>query len=107
MERFSYYTANKLREIFSEHCNLTVEQYAALTERLEELVDMYQENRPEKEMEKFADNLGVIFDFMLDTKELTLKEHMDLHEMLNEMAEQAGKIRAELVRKAMAEGTVL
>ena len=107
MERFGYYTANKLREIFSEHCNLTLEQYAALTERLEELVDLYQETRTEEETEKFADNLGVIFDFMLDAKELTLKEHMDLHEMLNEMAELAGKIRAEIIRKAVTEGTIL
>ena len=107
MARFYYYTANRLREIFSEHCNLTVEQYAALTERLEELVDMYQENRPEEETEKQADDLRVIFDFMLDAKELTLKEHMELHEMLEEMAEQAEKIRAEEVRKILTEGTVL
>ena len=107
MERFSYYTANKLREIFSEHCNLTLEQYAALTERLEELVDMYQENRPEEETEKQADDLRVIFDFMLDAKELTLKEHMELHEMLEEMAEQAEKIRTKIIREVIKEGTVL
>ena len=107
MARFYYYTANRLREIFTGHCNLTVEQYAALTERLEELVDMYQENRPEEETEKLADNLGVVFDFMLDAKELTLKEHMELHEMLEEMAEQAEKIRAEIIREVIKEGTVL
>ena len=107
MARFYYYTANRLREIFTGHCNLTVEQYAALAERLEELVDMYQENRPEEETEKQADDLRVIFDFMLDAKELTLKEHLDLHQMLDEMAEQAGKIRAEIVRKTLTEGTVL
>ena len=107
MARFYYYTANRLREIFTGHCNLTVEQYAALTERLEELVDMYQENRPEEETKKMVHNLQVVFEFMLDAKELTQKEYIELHEMLEEMAEQAEKIRAEIIRKTLTEGTVL
>ena len=107
MARFSYYTANKLREIFQDHCNLTVEQYAVISDRLEELVGFYQDERPEEETEKKEDELIVIFSFLTDSKELTREEFIDLLTMLEEMKEQAKRIRADLIRKAIKEGTVL
>ena len=107
MARFSYYTANKLREIFKDHCNLTVEQYAVISDRLEELVGFYQDERPEEETEKKEDELLVIFCFLTDSKELTREEFIDLLTMLEEMKEQAKRIRTELIRKAITEGTVL
>ena len=107
MARFSYYTANKLREIFQDHCNLTVEQYAVISDRLEELVGFYQDERPEEETEKMEDEMRVIFCFLTDSKELTRKEFMDLIEMLEEMKDQAKRIRADMIRKTITEGTVL
>ena len=107
MARFSYYTANKLREIFQDHCNLTVEQYAVISDRLEELVGFYQDERPEEETEKMEDELRVIFCFLTDTKGLERREFLELIAMLEEMKKLAKQIREELIRKTITEGTVL
>lgn len=107
MAAFYYDTCTKLREIFSEHCNLSMEQYEEISGQLIDLVADYQENEPEAEIEKREDRLKVIYDFLFNTKELTLKEHLDLYSMLDEMHEQAERKRAEEVRKAVTEGMVL
>ena len=78
MEKFYYPTAGKLREIFAEHCNLSMEQYEEISEQLIDLVADYQENKPEAEIEKRENVLKTIFDFLFNTKELTLKEYLDL-----------------------------
>ena len=107
MAAFYYDTCTKLREIFSEHCNLNMEQYEEISGQLIDLVADYQENEPEAEIEKRENVLKTIFDFLFNTKELTLKEHLDLNSMLDEMHEQAERQRAEIVRKSVTEGTVL
>ena len=107
MAAFYYDTCTKLREIFSEHCNLSMEQYEEISGQLIDLVADYQENEPDAEIEKRENVLKTIFDFLFNTKELTLKEHLDLNNMLDEMHEQAERQRAEIVRKAVTEGTVL
>lgn len=107
MEKFYYPTAGKLREIFAEHCNLSMEQYETISGYLIDLVADYQENEPDEEIEKRENKLHAIFDFLLETKELTLKEHGDLHLLLVDINEQAERMRAEIIRKAVTEGTVL
>ena len=107
MAGFYYDTSAKLREIFSEHCNMSLEQYEVISGQLIDLVADYQENEPAEEIEKREDKLRVIFDFLYETKELTLKEHAELFGMLDEMNEQAERQRAEVIRKAVTEGTVL
>ena len=95
----AYYmdTSKKLREIFAEHCNLNAEQYEEISGRLIYLVadiQMLEEKSEDvtlAEAEIEANELGVIFEFLLNTKELTLKEYNDLCNMASELAEAAGK----------------
>lgn len=90
-------TTGKLREIFAEHCNLSGEQYEEISGRLIYLVadiQMLEEKRELvtlAEAEKEAEELGVIFEFLLNTKGLTLKEYNDLCNMVGEMADAARK----------------
>lgn len=90
-------TTGKLREIFAEHCNLSGEQYEEINGRLIDLVSDIQmlEEKSEEltlaDVEKAAEDLGVIFEFLLNTKELTLKEYNDLCNLVGELAEAAQK----------------
>lgn len=95
----AYYmdTTGKLREIFAEHCNLSGEQYEEINGRLIYLVadiQMLEEKSEEVKLAdaaKEADELCVIFEFLLNTKELTLKEYNDLCNLAGELAEAAQK----------------
>lgn len=95
----AYYmdTTRKLLEIFAEHCNLSSEQYVEISVRLTDLVSDIQmlEEKSEEltlaDVEKAAEDLGVIFEFLLNTKELTLKEYNDLCNLAGELAEAAQK----------------
>ena len=95
----AYYmdTTGKLREIFAEHCNLSGEQYEEISGRLIYLVadiQMLEEKNEEMTLadaEKEADELGVIFEFLLNTKELTLEEYNALCNMGGELADAAQK----------------
>jgi len=99
----AYYmdTTGKLREIFAEHCNLSGEQFEEISGRLIDLVSDIQmlEEKSEEltlaDAEKAAEDLGVIFEFLLNTKELTLKEYNDLCNLAGELAEAAQKAAAE------------
>ena len=90
-------TCGKLREIFAEHCNLSGEQYEEIDGRLIDLVSDIQmlEEKSEEltlaDAEKAAEDLGVIFEFLLNTKELTLEEYNALCNMVGELAEAAQK----------------
>ena len=94
-------TCGKMREIFAEHCNLSGEQFEEISGRLIYLVadiQMLEEKNEEvtlADAEREADDLGVIFEFLLNTKELTLKEYNDLCNMVGELAEAAQKAVAE------------
>lgn len=98
----AYYmdTTGKLREIFAEHCNLSGEQYEEINGRLIDLVSDIQmlEEKSEEltlaDAEKAAEDLGVIFEFLLNTKELTLEEYNDLCNMAGELADAARKAAA-------------
>ena len=95
----AYYmdTTGKLREIFAEHCNLSGEQYEEISGRLIDLVgdiQMLEEKSDEltlADAEKAAEELGVIFEFLLNTKELALEEYNNLCNMVGELADAARK----------------
>lgn len=95
----AYYmdTTGKLREIFAEHCNLSCEQFEEISGRLIYLVadiQMLEEKSEEltlADAEKAAEDLGVIFEFLLNTKELTMEEYNALCNMTGELADAAQK----------------
>ncbi len=101
---FHYDTDGKLREIFQEGCNLSVEQYEVIWDRFKNLVRDIQDVEPQEEIEKRMDHMRVVFDFLMDTKEITLKQNCDLHEMLEDVWNKAVQTKAELMAR---EGTVL
>ena len=93
----TYYvdTCGQLRDIFTEHCNLSMEQYEEIRGRLIDLVSEIQEFDGEgtyAEAEGKANELGVIFEFLMNTKEITLKEYNDLCNMVGKIAEDARSI---------------
>ena len=93
----NYYidTCGKLRDIFTAHCNLSMEQYEEISGRLIDLVAEIQEFDGEgtyPEAERKANELGVIFEFLLNTKEITLQEYNDLCNMVGEIADAAEKL---------------
>ena len=88
-------TCKQLREIFSEHCNLSMEQYEEISGRLIDLVAEIQEFDGEgtpADAEQKANELGVIFEFLLNTKEVTQKEYNDLCNMVGKIADDAQMI---------------
>ena len=109
----NYYvdTCKELREIFMEHCNLSMEQYEEISGRLMDLVTEIQETDEDgcgtfAEAYQKAEELGVIFEFLLNTKEVTLAEYNDMYNLVNRirddawMLENMGMIfRPEPVRK--------
>ena len=92
----NYYvdTCGKLRDIFTEHCNLNMEQYEEISGRLIDLLAEIQEIDEEgcgsfAEVERKAGELNVIFEFLLNTKEITLKEYNDMCNLVNSMENDA------------------
>lgn len=95
---YYYDTNEKMREIFTKHCNLSMEQYEEISGRLIDLVAEIQEFDGEgsyPEAERKANELGVIFDFLLNTKEVTLQEYNDLCNMVGEIANEAEKLHSD------------
>lgn len=90
-------TWEKLREIFAEHCNLSGEQYWEINRRMINLlndIQMLEEKSEEltlADAETEAEELGVIFEFLLNTRELTLEEYSALCNMTVELADAARK----------------
>lgn len=88
MKNFYYNTNTKLRGIFSDHCNLNMEQYEVIGGEFLYLEADIQEEEASAEILKRAEKMKIIFDFLYETKELTLKEHADLNEMVSDMLEK-------------------
>ena len=90
-------TCGKMRDIFSEHCNMSLEQYEEISRRLIDLVcsiQMLEEKHEDvtlQSTQEEADELGVIFDFLYNTKELTIGEYNMMCNLVSEMAEEARK----------------
>ena len=92
MKNYYVDTCGKLRRIFTEHCNLSAEQYEEISGRLIDLVSEIQESDDDgcgslPEAERKAEELGVIFDFLLNTQEVTLAEYNDLCNLVNAIAD--------------------
>ena len=88
-------TCGKLRKIFAEHCNLSLEQYEEIRGRLIDLVAEIQEFDGEgtyQEAVRKANELEVIFEFLLNTKEVTLEEYDELHNLIGKIANDAVKL---------------
>ena len=80
----------KLVEIFQDHCNLSCEEFEELRSRLDNLMFMIQDDEKE-EAKKEAEALIVIVDWLYNVKELTLKEHYELGELIEDMNEESQK----------------
>lgn len=91
MKNFYYNITAKLRGIFQDHCNLNVEQYEVISSEFFYLEADIQEEEASAEILKRAEKMEIIFDFLYETKELTLKEHADLESMISDMLEK-GKV---------------
>lgn len=79
----------KLKEIFSEHCNLSVNQFEEIKKRMIYMVATIQDNYPLGDVEEYAEELNTIFAFMVNTEELTLVEYNELCNFVNGMADEA------------------
>ena len=88
MKNFYYNISEKLRQIFQEHCNLSGEQYEAISGEFLYLEADIHEEEASAEILKRAEKMEIIFDFLYETKELTLKEHAALKDMVSDMLEK-------------------
>ena len=104
MAAYYYDTCGKLREIFAEHCNLSMEQYEEISAQFIYLVADIQDMEPMAEIEKRIGYMLAVFEFLYNTKELFDKEYTELQELVEKIRSDAEK---EIVCRAMAEGTVL
>ena len=87
----NYYkdTRGRLREIFGEHCNLSEEQFLEISRRFLDRVADIQEEEPLEEIETEINDMCVIFEFLYNTKEVTLEEYNDLVNFANEIRDDA------------------
>ena len=85
MAAFYYNTDTKLREIFKEHCNLSGEQYDWIRGEFAYLVTDIQEEETGRDIDERVWKMETVFDFLLETKELTLAEYAALEELANEI----------------------
>ena len=101
---FDYNTCGKLREIFAEHCDLSMEQYEEISGQFIFLVSDIMDCEPQADIEKRMDYMRAVFEFLYNTKELTLKEHYELIQMLDDIWDKAVQM---MTVQAIREGTSL
>lgn len=101
---FHYNTSGKLREIFADHCNLSLEQYEEISGQFINLVSDIQEGEPLAEIEKRMDYMRAVFEFLYNTKTTTLNEQYQLNQLLEDVWDTATQTMTML---AGAKGTVL
>ena len=82
----------KLIEIFREHCNLTCEEFEEIEGRLIDIETGIQEDQAYADTESEAEELSVIFEFLYNTKQLTIEEYNGLCNMANSMRDEAQKL---------------
>ena len=82
MAVFYYDTDKKLVEIFTEHCNLSREQYEWIRREFIHLVADIQDEELQAEVEQRMEKMGNVFDFLLGTDCLTPKEHFNLTQLM-------------------------
>ena len=104
MAAFYFDTDKKLVEIFTEHCNLSREQYDWIRGEFIYLVADIQDEELQEEVEQRMEKMGGVFDFLLATDCLTTKEHFNLSNLLFEVWESHLK---EFKRAAAESGVAL
>lgn len=97
MKNYYIDTDTKLVDIFREHCNLSGEQYQEIQSMFINLMCDIQEGEQMENIEDRVGDMGVIFEFLYNTKELTIYEY-------NELCNLASEMRNDAERLAIAEG---
>lgn len=92
MATFFYDTDEKLREIFKDHCSLSAEQYTEIEDRFMYLICDIQEDEQQEVIEDTVSEMHVIFDFLYNTKSLTIGEYNGLCNMADEIQEESEKL---------------
>lgn len=92
MAVFYYDTDKKLVEIFTEHCNLSGEQYEWIRGEFIYLVADIQDEETGREIDKRVEKMKTVFDFLLETNELALAEHAALHQLAEEVRDADPRI---------------
>ena len=90
MAEFYFDTDKKLVEIFTEHCNLSGEQYEWISGEFIYLVADIQEDEPETAIDERIEKMNIVFEFLLETKELTLEEYNDLCNLASDVRKGGG-----------------
>jgi hypothetical protein len=80
-----------LNELFRKHCNLSGEQYLEIHTRLTDIVKSIKEGWPVGDVETEAEELSIIFEFLLHTKELTAEEYNVLCNYVSDMLDEASE----------------
>lgn len=96
---FHYNTSGKLVEILTPHCNLTIEQYEEISGQFLYLVQDIQDGEPQEEIENRLAYLKAVFEFLYNTKELTLKEQYELNQMMDDILDKAVQTMAALASR--------
>ena len=97
MRKFDYYVDHekKMTEIFTrQECRLTPEQYVEIRARFVYLIGDIQEDEDIKEIREEVNNLGVILEFLYETKCLFLEQYYSLREIVNRIHDDAEKLYA-------------
>ena len=92
MAAFYFDTDKKLVEIFTEHCNLSGEQYEWIRGEFIFLVADIQDEEIGREIDMRVRKMKTVFDFLLETKELALAEHAALHQLAEEVRDADPRI---------------
>lgn len=92
MRQYYANVENKLKEIFSEHCDLGDLQYDELFGMFLYLEADIQEEEPIKEIEQRQMRILAVVDFLEKTEAITMKEYGALIEFAGEMLEAAYKL---------------
>ena len=101
---FHYNTSGKLREIFVDHCDLSLEEYEEISGQFFYLVTDIQEGEPQAEIEKRMEYMRAVFEFLYNTKQTTLKEQYELNKLLDDIWDTA---KQTMMILASQKGTVL
>lgn len=89
-------TCEKMRQIFAEHCYLDMDEYEEISGRLIDLVAEVQEMDAEgtyEDAERKANELGVIFEFLIYVHKISLYEYNELCNMTGRIMEAAEQAR--------------
>ena len=92
MKNYYIDTDQKLIEIFTKHCGLTGEQYMKIRSRFINLLCDIQDDEQMEDIDEAVGEMGVIFDFLYNTKSLTLCEYNELCNLVNGMRDDAERM---------------